>query len=205
MTGLRQTWALHGWKDRSQGEKNVDRLDPYVDNPVDNDYGLRVGVISTSHKNENEARQVALSVKIGDDAIGHSNGCLIIAKSLIHHAPFRRIVLINPAMDVGWAFPRKQVVPHLEAILVLYSPHDIAVRLGSRWPWNDWGAAGAKGLSFPDDRVQLVDWSILAKSNGLTRKKYLRHSGIFKRPELYGPRIGRWLRDLTPFMEDMDS
>lgn len=103
------------------------------------------------------------NMRPGDDAVCYSNGAAVIHQA-VHEGRVkpRRLVLISPALPVDAQWPED-----IEAVLVMYSPGDFAVRFGSYWaavanvlPWrwgtareHPWGAMGLNGPSTDDPRV----------------------------------------------------
>lgn len=185
------TWKEHGWRVRDKGAKTVDRFNGYLPNPKDHDLGYSLGLISTKHRSKKHARKLAYMMAAGDYAIGHSNGCFIIAEALWQGAQFRRIVLVNPALDRDFPLPSACM---LEAALVVYCPKDMAVRAGKLVPWNSWGDAGAKGLRNNDSRVINWDYTATAKRHDLKTG----HSKFWKSPQVYGPIIRDWFACENP-------
>lgn len=100
-------------------------------------------------------------VSHGAVGIGHSNGCLILHRAAEDGAPFRHLILINPALDADVAFP-----PNVERIDVLHNSGDGVVSVSALLPFHDWGDMGRRGAVLPDQRVRNYDTRILFGVSG---------------------------------------
>lgn len=105
-------------------------------------------------------------VSHGAVGIGHSNGCLILHRAASDGAPFRHLILINPALDADIAFP-----PSVERIDVLHNSDDAVVSVGALLPFHRWGDMGRRGATWPDWRVRNYDTRALFGASG--------HSAVF--------------------------
>lgn len=112
------------------------------------------------------ARMLAGMVTHGAVGIGHSNGCLILHRAASDGAPFRHLILINPALDADVAFP-----PSVERVDVLHNSDDTVVSVGSLLPFHGWGDMGRRGATWPDWRVRNYDTRALFGASG--------HSAVF--------------------------
>jgi hypothetical protein len=112
------------------------------------------------------ARMLAGMVTHGAVGIGHSNGCLILHQAARNGAPFRHLILINPALDADIAFPMS-----VERIDVLHNSDDAVVSAGALLPFHDWGDMGRHGALWPDRRVRNFDTRMLFGVSG--------HSAVF--------------------------
>ncbi len=105
-------------------------------------------------------------VSHGAVGIGHSNSCPILHRAASDGAPFRHLILINPALDADVAFP-----PSVERVDVLHNSDDTVVSLGSLLPFHGWGDMGRRGAVRPDGRVRNYDTRVLFGVSG--------HSAVF--------------------------
>lgn len=149
-------YFVHGFNVRDDGARTIDKLAPYVEtqgwNVKQFDYGW-TGLFLTLVGNASRARTLAHLSQEGDSAIGHSNGCAIIHRATYDGAKFKRIVYINPALDVD-----ARPAPGVQYCLVLHSPDDVAVWAARLLPFVLWGAMGRDGYKgTPDNRVVNVN------------------------------------------------
>jgi hypothetical protein len=138
---------VHGFNVKNGGSKTTDRLIPYLEKAGyevdDQDYGY-FWLFRVRLKNDNVARDIAADVKPGDIGIGHSNGCEILCDAADYGAPFKGLVLINPALDVDRTIKNNKI----EWVHVYYNPSDYTV-WWSKWlllhPWGEMGKVGYWG------------------------------------------------------------
>ncbi len=104
---MRCAHFVHGFNVSDGGTGTTDTLIPYFEpafKVVQHDYGW-LGLLGTRFCNRGIATQVAAQASRDDVGVGHSNGCAILAMAADMGAPFRGLVLINPALDEDWVFP----------------------------------------------------------------------------------------------------
>lgn len=141
-----KTIIVHGIHTK-EGMANVGRLRPFVQRTgmecVLFDYGF-LGFWRARWDNPELARRLALLVTPGDNVIGHSNGCALIALAASrHNAEFGHVALINPALDSDSKFPAPP-----GRVDVYHNRDDRAVwvsKLLFRHPWGEMGRIGADG------------------------------------------------------------
>jgi hypothetical protein len=146
------------------------------------DYGW-TGLLGVLLGNKQRARQLASWIEPGDIGIGHSNGCAILHRTGHLGAKWRRLVYINPALNVN--APLAMNVPRCD---VYYSPSDRAVLLASLIPGMLWGAMGRYG-PHPAMRGYWGHNLELALNH-----HPVRHSGVFKMIDRFAPLLERELR-----------
>lgn len=111
------------------------------------DYGWRF-LLSVRLFNRSIARKYILpKVRPGSIGIGHSNGCALLSYAAEMGAPFNTVILINPALDSDYAFPKQ-----VKNILVIYNEKDYWVKLAKLLPSHRWGAQGRRGFTGIDHR-----------------------------------------------------
>ena len=149
---------VHGFNVKDGGEDTIDRLLPYIESEglvvAQHDYGyLRIrGVL---RKNKIIAAKIKNYLSERDVAIGHSNGCAILVKSLQQGAILDKLILINPALDKHFEFPSS-----VNEIHVFHNKYDKAV-VAAKWLrklvfWRNsflWGEMGNTGYKGDDKRV----------------------------------------------------
>lgn len=161
MTSSKQLFKchlVHGYNVDDGGQGTIDQLLPSLNlaniNTMQHDYGyLRIrGVL---RKNKAIAAQIKKHLTVEDVAIGHSNGCAILVKSLQQGARLNKLILINPALDKNFTFPAS-----VNEIHVFHNKHDKAV-VAAKWLrklvfWRNtflWGEMGNTGYKGNDKRV----------------------------------------------------
>ena len=108
-----------------------------------------------------------------DVAIGHSNGCAILVKALYQGAVIDKLILINPALDKHYKFPKG-----VKEIHVFHNKHDKAV-VAAKWLrkivfWRNnflWGEMGNTGYKGNDKRV--TNYQLAKGHSALFNKKNL--------------------------------
>ncbi len=152
---------VHGFNIRDGGRGTIDQLAPLI---RDAGYEVDVDEADYGHFNiwmirlkKSKIRQrvlyrLARSFETADVIITHSNGANFTTQALLMlPAEFNNtkiVIHISPALDTDTEIPL--AVKHQ---LVLYTPHDKAVRLSSWIPFNfPWGRMGAKGYTGEDNR-----------------------------------------------------
>lgn len=177
-------YLIHGFNVSDHGRSTVRRMEPYL---RESGYGPQVvgygwlGMIGVRIQNPRIAKTIAESVQEGDIGVGHSNGCTILALAADAGAPFTGLILINPALPVHRHFAHG-----LKWVHVYYSTGDLAVAAAMALrilPWNwggqQWGDMGRRGYTGSDKRVQSFNTGDH------------RHSDIFAKLDLWGPRMMR--------------
>lgn len=149
---------VHGYNVDDGGKDTIDKLLPPFMlaniNVIQHDYGyLRFrGVL---RRNKAIAAKIKYHLGADDVAIGHSNGCAILVKSLQQGASLNKLILINPALDKHFVFPAS-----VNEIHVFHNKHDKAV-VAAKWLrklvfWRNtflWGEMGNTGYKGNDKRV----------------------------------------------------
>jgi hypothetical protein len=149
---------VHGFNVRDGGKKTIDRLIPYLNHDeisvIQHDYG-HLNIWGVLRKNKYIANDIKPKLKSIDVAIGHSNGCAILVKSLQKGAVIDKLILINPALDKYFEFPAG-----VNEIHVFHNKYDKAV-VAAKWLrklvfWRNtflWGEMGNTGYKGHDYRV----------------------------------------------------
>lgn len=117
------------------------------------------------------AKTMAAMAEPGSILIGHSHGCATAVMAVEEGAPYSALVLVNPALDRGFKFPRGV----LDCISIWHSPSDHVVTAARLIPWSRWGDMGKVGHSdaYSDPRIfQHNTDRIFGTKTG--------HSGIWK-------------------------
>lgn len=125
-----------------------------------------------------EGRRLAESVKPGDMAIGHSNGCPLIAHALDLGAPLRQVMLVNPAMD------KHRTLPGVERADIYYAEDDRVVTFGKYLRWfsplrligkeTTWGEMGRTG--YRGQALNHFNWNL---AHVLEDDSRIGHGGAF--------------------------
>lgn len=159
---------VHGFNVKDNGKGTTGKLAqrlPLEGKPCQFRYGWK-GLLGVRLFNGLLARLLSDMTSDGAVGIGHSNGCAILHRAAAAGAPFRHLILINPALDNDAEF-----APGIERIDVLYNPTDPWVA-AARWlPHHPWGDMGRHGYSGHDPRVRNFDTQALLGAAG--------HSGVF--------------------------
>ena len=149
---------VHGFNVKDCGAKTIDRLIPYLNydevSVVQHDYG-HLNIWGVLRKNKYIAEDMAPKLHKLDVAIGHSNGCAILVKSLQQGAKVDKLILIAAALDKNYEFPEG-----VNEIHVFYSENDKTVVM-AKWLrklvfWRNtflWGEMGHTGYKGNDPRV----------------------------------------------------
>lgn len=144
---------------------------------VEIDYGW-TGLITARIAVAREGRRLAKIAKPGDIAIGHSNGCSLIAHALDLGAPLRQVLLVNAALN------KCRTLPGVERADIYYAEDDRVVTFGKylRWfsplrligmqtTWGEMGRTGYRGTA-----LNHCNWNLqhVLEDNGR-----IGHSGAF--------------------------
>lgn len=149
---------VHGFNVKDGGKATIDKLIPFLERKkitvFQHDYG-HLDIVGVLRRNKAIAAKIKPQLSPGDVAIGHSNGCAILVKSLQQGAKLDKLILINPALDKNFQFPAG-----VNEIHVFHNKHDKAVVM-AKWLrklvfWRNsfiWGEMGNKGYQGNDTRV----------------------------------------------------
>lgn len=166
----RRCHILHGFNVRDNGKTTVARLIPELTRNgiqcVQHKWGWR-GLFGTWFFNKKLVDRLMEDMNDGDDVIGHSDGGNIAFWAAERGAKFRRMLMINPAIDNDKELPKQ-----VELCVVFHDPKDLTVRVSAWIPFNRWGRGGATGLLSKDPRIVNIPHGYC-------------HSGIFKTYDRY--------------------
>lgn len=140
----------HGFNVRDGGKETLDQIKPYLErthNILQADYGW-VGLLGVRLFGDNIARLIAGMTPANAIGIGHSSGCMELVRACEMGAPFKRLVLINPALDNDVKF-----ADSLQRIDVLHNQYDRSVMAAKYLPFHPWGDMGRVGYRGNDLRV----------------------------------------------------
>ena len=151
---------VHGFNVRDGGARTVDTLIPLIEldgHDVDKDEGdygfFNIWMVRfrKSRTRQRVLHRLAKAFETADVIITHSNGANFTTQALDMMEPdfnnSKLVIHISPALDRDTPIP--MAVHHQ---LVMYTPHDRAVRLSSWLLFHPWGRMGAKGYSGSDNR-----------------------------------------------------
>lgn len=165
-------YLIHGFNVSDGGASTTDSIRPYLEaegiTVRELDYGhfFRVKVRLC---NEGLAKMIANLVKPGSSCIAHSNGGALAYLACEFGAPFKNVILVNPALDSD-----KAIAKQVENVQVWYSPNDKWTKLAKYVPFSPWGSQGHTGYTGPlDSRYEQFNEDLL-----LGRSKD-EHSGIW--------------------------
>ena len=198
---MKETAVLfHGFNVTDQGKDTTDRLRPYLEaagfHVEENDYGF-IFLIGALWGNQDKAEKAADRWGRNAIGIGHSNGCAILWRASMLGA-FKRLVLINPALDTHIRFPA-----HLEAVHVFFTRYDTPTKYAKYIPWVIWGSAGREGCQDRRKRVpavkerrtrQILTNIVNHDMHSLSVEPYHRikgHSKVFGKLQYWGPKIAQ--------------
>lgn len=148
--------GFHGFNVSDRGKNTLDKLKPYLD-IIDVDYGW-MWLFRVKMCNKCIAASVINLIPKDSVAVAHSNGALIAVRVIeIYRArqlalkvpeseiqknyPFKKLILINPALDVDYDLPEGL---HVD---VYYTPTDNATLMAKLLPFSAWGAMGRDGYT----------------------------------------------------------
>ena len=142
-------YLIHGFNVKDDGADTVDTVRNYLEDVgetvVDIDYGhfqrLRVRMC-----NKGLAKALSNLVEEGSTCIAHSNGGALAYLACEFGAPFKNVILVNPALDAN-----KALAKHVENVQVWYSPKDKWTGIAKYIPFSPWGAQGRKGYTGKKD------------------------------------------------------
>lgn len=158
----------HGFNVNDDGKSTIGKLATVLPFPgvQQVDYGW-TGLLGVRVLNPRIAKLVAGMTEPGSVGIGHSNGCDILRRAAALGAPFKHLILINPALDSDISFSDQ-----IEHIDVLHNPTDNVVTAAKFIPWSAWGDMGRAGYTGIDPRVVNHDTHAQFGATG--------HSGVFE-------------------------
>ena len=96
--------------------------------------------------NKGIASVIADLVEPDSTCVAHSNGGALAYLACEMGAPFKNVVLVNPALDSN-----KALASQVKKVQVWYSPHDKWTGLSKFIPNSIWGAQGRTGYTGPED------------------------------------------------------
>lgn len=167
--------SFHGFNIGDKGKHTLDRLKDYLD-MVDVDYGF-FGLLRVRLCNACVAHSIVNLVPDNSVAIGHSNGCLIAAEAAKYGAPFKKLILINPALNKKYIFPTGLKVD------VYYVPTDYTVWWASLMLKHKWGKMGQVGYR--------GDNPLVTNYNATELFGALKHSDVFN----FADKLCKHIRD----------
>ena len=138
---------IHGYNVKDNGAGSIDTLvKPLEDlgftvDSTEADYGFTT-LLMILLGNKKRAAKLLANYEKGEVLIGHSNGCMIIARAIDAGMPVKRAIFIHPALDNDWEPPADAAI---EQIDVFYSERDVATKVASWIPWVRWGNMGTVG------------------------------------------------------------
>ena len=138
-------YLIHGFNIKDGGKRTTDSIRPYLESEgitvreIDYGYFRRIKVRLC---NDSLAMAISQLVKPGSTCIAHSNGGTIAWKACEYGAPFKNVILVNPALDKD-----KVIAKQVEKVQVWYSPNDKWTKLARFIPFSDWGEQGRTGYT----------------------------------------------------------
>ena len=166
-------YLIHGFNVKDGGAGTTDSIRPYLEEKglvvKEVDYGffhrIRVRLC-----NDGLAKVIAELVKPDSTCIAHSNGGNLAWKACEYGAPFKNVILVNPALDAD-----KVIAKQVENVQVWYSPNDFWTGIAKYIPLSDWGEQGRTGYTGPlDSRYTQFNEDLL-----LGRSILDEHSGVW--------------------------
>ena len=167
-------YLIHGFNVKDDGAASVDTIRSYFEfrgyDVCDIDYGyfkrFRVRLC-----NKSIAKVMSTLVEPGSTCIAHSNGGTLAWLACEYGAPFKNVVLVNPALD-----SKKVLAKQVQKAQVWYSPTDKWTKLAKYIPNSIWGAQGRTGYTGPEDaRYENINEDKIFGKTG--------HSGIWQKEE----------------------
>jgi hypothetical protein len=162
---------VHGFNVHDGGKSTIDTLKPYfkTDNVLEADYGW-IGLLGVKVFGRKIAKVIAGMTPQGAIGIGHSNGCMELIRACEYGAPFKQLILINPALDRDIKIPLQ-----VQRVDVLHNMTDHVVTVSRLYPVRYWGDLGRVGYHGKDKRVFNHETWRLFKVKG--------HSAVFTKPK----------------------
>ena len=169
---MAKIYLIHGFNVSDEGKTSTGTLRPLLEmsghDVSEIHYGW-FGRLRVRLCNKSVARTVADLVEPGSYVIAHSNGATIALLAAKYGAPFKGVILINPALN------SQLEVPHVEKVHVFYAPSDPWTKIARYIPASIWGSQGATGYTGPDEAGRYTQTN-LDKLTGAE----VGHSGIFE-------------------------
>lgn len=160
----------HGFNVKDGGKGTVDKLVPLLNGRVQQaDYGW-FGLSSVLLHNDKIAQMITGMATPDSVGIGHSNGCALLVKAAQNGTRFKRLILINPALQDDIEIPST-----VGKVYVLHNKFDLPVKAARLLNWFVpgrnflWGQMGNSGYQGDDPRV--VNLNLSDYVNG--------HSAVF--------------------------
>lgn len=147
----------------------------------------RANFMNARWRQKDNAKKLITAHMMGDCVIAHSYGCLLTFRAMQMGAEFGTVFMFAPAMD------HKVTIPHhgCQKLVVIYHTGDIAISIGSKLWFHDFGKMGMKGYRGPKDRrVSSV------KTKGDKALDRFKHSDYFT-----AQKIQKWIK----FVDDVLS
>ncbi len=148
---MTQIVLAHGFNVHDGGQNTTDKLIPHLEaaghQVIQADYGY-FGLFGVRFFNKHIAKVIAGMTPEDSIGIGHSNGCAILVEAARQDAPFKRLILINPALDRDTEFPEQ-----IERVDVFHNMDDFVVTTSKWLPWHPWGDMGRLGYNGVSLRV----------------------------------------------------
>lgn len=156
--------SVHGFRIHDGGAKTTDRITPFVLEAgwdIDEDeadygfLGIWAIILFNGKGRKDVIKRIARAIKKADIIYAHSNGVNFVLQALDtlpkEYHDTKLVVAISGAANTKTPIPLA-----VKAMLVLYTPHDIWVRLSSYIPFNRWGRMGARGYLGDSPKVTSV-------------------------------------------------
>jgi len=171
VTENRTIVKVHGFNVRDGGLSTIDTLKPHFTefNCLEADYGW-IGLMGVKVYGKKIARVIAGMTPQNAIGIGHSNGCMELIRACEYGAPFRHLVLINPALDNDIKIPLQ-----VERVDIYHNLTDYTVTAARLYPFSYWGDMGRVGYKGRDTRAHNHETGLLFGVTG--------HSGVFLQAE----------------------
>ena len=168
-------YLIHGFNVKDDGAETVDTVREYFEDMgykvCDIDYGffqrIRVRLC-----NKSLAKAISNLVSPNSTCIAHSNGGALAWLACKYGAPFKNVVLVNPALD-----SKKAIAKQVQKVQVWYSPNDKWTGLAKYIPNSIWGAQGKTGFIGEDNRYTNFN------EDELLGRHEDEHSGIWHKEE----------------------
>ena len=168
-----KVYLIHGFNVKDEGAATTGRLAKKLREEgfdvIEITYGffhrIRVRLC-----NKGLADVIADLVEPGSTCIAHSNGATIAYLACKMGAPFKNVILVNPALDSDL-----RLADHVEYVQIWYSPHDKWTGLSKYIPKSLWGSMGRVGYTgIYDYRLEQFD------EEEIVGRLEDEHSGLFK-------------------------
>lgn len=149
-------YLIHGFNIKDGGAQTTDTVRPLFEEMgyqvIEIDYGF-MHLLRSKLCNPNLARAIANLVEEGSTCVAHSNGGALAYRACEMGAPFKNVILVNPALDKN-----KKLASQVENIQIWYSPNDFWTGIARYIPKTIWGSMGRKGYTGEfDERIEMFD------------------------------------------------